>query len=126
MRRVALHEARTAEEVWALIGRLGARTLVFDVEPLVAVWATDTATLDAGVGETASGRSRAGAGVVPAAVGRPRLAVEGHQLPSERQAPQVAAGLMVGVGLRVDDGPSRQGDGAAGGEGEPHAGSQVR
>lgn len=52
MRRVAVVEAWTAEEVWALIGRLGARTLVFDVEPLVAVWATDTATLDAGVAET--------------------------------------------------------------------------
>jgi hypothetical protein len=52
MRRVALYEARTAEEVWALIRGLGARTLVFDVEPLVAVWATDVATLDAGVVET--------------------------------------------------------------------------
>jgi len=34
VRRVAVFEAWTAEEVWALIGRLGARTLVFDVEPL--------------------------------------------------------------------------------------------
>lgn len=52
MRQVALYEARTAEDVWALIRTIGARTLVFDVEPLVAVWATDTATLDAGVAET--------------------------------------------------------------------------
>lgn len=52
MRQVSLYEAGTAEDVWALIRGLGARTLVFDVEPLVAVWATDTATLDSGVVET--------------------------------------------------------------------------
>jgi hypothetical protein len=52
MRQVGLYEAVTAEDVWALIRGLGARTLVFDVEPLVAVWATDTATLDTGVVET--------------------------------------------------------------------------
>lgn len=52
MRQVALYEAVTAEQVWALVRGLAARTLVFDVEPLVAVWATDTAALDAGVGET--------------------------------------------------------------------------
>jgi hypothetical protein len=52
MRQVRLYETFTAEDVWALIRALGARTLVFDVEPLVAVWATDTATLDFGVVET--------------------------------------------------------------------------
>lgn len=52
MRHVTLYEAWTAEDVWALIRELGARTLVFDVEPLVALWATDTATLDAGLGAT--------------------------------------------------------------------------
>ena len=51
MRQVVLYEALTAEDVWALIRGLGVRTLVLDVEPLVAVWATDTATLDAGLVE---------------------------------------------------------------------------
>jgi hypothetical protein len=52
MRRAALYEAWTVEDVWTLIRRSGARTLVFDVEPLVAVWATDIAALDSGVAET--------------------------------------------------------------------------
>ncbi|NUP48661.1 MAG: hypothetical protein HOW97_15350 [Catenulispora sp.] len=52
MRRVAMYEAATLEEVWALIDRLAARSLVVDVEPLVALWDTDTATLDAGLDKT--------------------------------------------------------------------------
>ncbi|MFD0636931.1 hypothetical protein ACFQ9X_40535 [Catenulispora yoronensis] len=52
MRQVALYETTTLDEVWTLIGGLGSRSLVFDVEPLVAIWDTDTAALDAGLAET--------------------------------------------------------------------------
>jgi hypothetical protein len=94
MRTVALHEARTADEVWALIGANGARTLVFDVEPLVALWDTGTAVLDAGVTETlrqvalATGRTAGSAADPPA---------EGATAPPVDQAPDSPSGPAVGL-----------------------------
>jgi len=41
--------ARTPAEVWQCLDGLNARTMVFDVEPLVAFWDTDQATLHDGV-----------------------------------------------------------------------------
>jgi hypothetical protein len=58
MRRVALYEAVTLEEVWTLIEARPSRSLVFDVEPLVAIWDTDAAALDAGIVRTLRGLER--------------------------------------------------------------------
>ncbi|WP_344655656.1 hypothetical protein [Catenulispora subtropica] len=49
---MALYDAVTMDEVWTLMEAQSARSLVFDVEPLVAIWGTDTVTLDSGVVET--------------------------------------------------------------------------
>ena len=85
MRHVTLYEAWSAEDVWALIRELGARTLVFDVEPLVAVWATDTATLDAGLGETLRRIEEfGGSGVTEAAVAE-AVAAEAEAVAAEAE-----------------------------------------
>ena len=98
MRRAALYEAWTAEDVWTLIGGLGARTLVFDVEPLVALWATDTATLDAGVAETLRRIEELGGGAVEAEVAG---VVVAEAIAAEAVAAEAQSGTAPADGLEV-------------------------
>src|SRR5256885_5336310 len=47
--RISYYECTSADEVFQYITEHAPRTVIFDVEPLVAYWNTDTVTLDKGL-----------------------------------------------------------------------------
>ena len=71
-------------EIPALIGRLGARTVIYDIEPLVAHWDSAQTALDEGLAAVTA---------AVAAIGGVRGAVLCHQL---RPVPVRAAGRAAG------------------------------
>jgi predicted HAD superfamily phosphohydrolase YqeG len=62
--RTGYRRATTPGEVWACLTQLQAKTLIFDVEPLVAFWRTDQGVLADGIAAVLT----AVAGAAPAAV----------------------------------------------------------
>jgi predicted HAD superfamily phosphohydrolase YqeG len=53
--------AATPDQVWACLTALRARTVIFDVEPLVAFWDTDQRVLDDGIATVLAATAGAGA-----------------------------------------------------------------
>src|SRR5262245_27049437 len=56
--------ATTPDEVWVCLAALQVKTVVFDVEPLVAFWDTDQHSLDDGIASVLAAAARIGPNTV--------------------------------------------------------------